>query len=227
MIVYIIGIIVGIIILSSQIYGFITLIQALRPAFSKKDELEGIADEDGWGDDKRGVNVKRAGLGLGIILLPFVLYGILLATIRPQSTSNTFSARQACTTFLSETQTFETSKDRLPETLNDYKGRLYEDIFFSSHEINTKPLRRYRNYYFCVYFKPDSETGKTAYVGVYAYPANYSKTNNLVFYRTNETGTTYQADIRDLHPEILFGSPVPLFNAFVHEKDLPSAFTPR
>ncbi|MFH1378123.1 MAG: hypothetical protein ABIH86_05160 [Planctomycetota bacterium] len=227
MIGYFIFIGVGLVFLFCLIFGFRILIPALKPAFSKKIELEGIADEDGWGDGERGVNVKRAGIGLGIILFPFVLYGIfwIHIVLTTHSTSSSQTARQACTTILSETQTFETSKDRLPKTLNDYKGRLDDGIYSASHEIGLRPSRSYRNSYFCVYFKPDSETGKTAYVGVYAYPAKYSKTNNRIFYRTNESGTTYQAYIWELYPNVRYGSPVPLFNAFIHENDLTSAFT--
>jgi hypothetical protein len=219
---------VGFITIFFLIPGFRILIPALRPVFSKKQMLDGMSEEDGWADSENGIDVKRAGTGLGLIIFPFLWIGVLFLynelTIR--NTPNTDTAREACKAFITNTIAFKTSKGRLPKTVNELVGRLDDDFFPASHTVGQKPTGSYRNYYFCYYVKPDPKTEKTGFVGIYAYPAKYSKSNNLIFYRTNESETTYQADIRELYPNVRYGNPVPLFKDFIHENDLPSAFKP-
>ncbi|MFH1378124.1 MAG: hypothetical protein ABIH86_05165 [Planctomycetota bacterium] len=205
--------------------GLTVVMSSLVPSHSRKDELDGIADEDGWTDNDNGVNLKSLGLGLALIIIPV---GIIAAywyvnEMSSQSIGNNAASRTACRSYIRAIEEFRKTNSRFPKTINELSAYFDNVLINAAHTTDQQPAQAYKDHYFCFYYQKHPTTGEIINIGIYAYPVKYNRWYDKVYYQTIGS-LMYGADIHNLYPEIRYGSPVPLFNAFVYEKDLPSAF---
>jgi len=221
--------ILGMLLLLVVSFGLVVVMSSLFPERSKKDELEGISDEDGWTDNERGVKLGRLGIGLAMVIIPVVIIAGYWYhdTMTSQSIVNNTASRVACGNFIKAIEEFRKTNSRFPKTINELSAHFDIVLLNAAHTTDQQPVQAYKDHYFCFYYQKHPTTGEIIDIGVYAYPVKYSRWYDKVYYQTVDSFTTHEADIRDLYPDIRYGRPVPLFKSFVHENDLPQAFTQR
>ena len=134
------------------------------------------------------------------------------------------SGKATCKTIICETVIFQDQKNRLPVQPNEMKFSIDSSILSAMHTPDYLPAKAYKGFFFCYLTQQLPNLYENLIVGVFAYPERYNKKNTQVYYRTNETGGTYTAEISDLFPGIEYGDPIPFYKTLVLEKDLPAAF---
>ena len=133
-------------------------------------------------------------------------------------------ARVTCTTIAAEVQGFQNRNGRPPVNPSEMTGSIDPAIMDAMHTPETKPKKARSGYFYCYLSENKANPKDNKVIGIFAYPERYSKKYDYIFYRTNESGTTYTAEISDLFPGIEYGDPIPFYKTLVLEKDLPPAF---